>query len=1307
MLNKIAAIALMDTFDIDSKTERALVMDSSEIHNLLYYLQWVEACWSSDPVLRGIIQRLQLKVSLLTREWKVDEHGNQGVSVLETVITQLKQPGFLPFCLSRHQKSRSTTGELVLQNLEKLKFIRPEMEQMYSFVFDRSKSLSPEGNKHVLCFFSSIHESLKQILRSNAGILVPVKPKILALEDELRFLKIFLYFISEICIEHRFSMDLFIFAQAVAVNAAYLLHFLRVEGPMYGAMETGVRIELLELVEKLNPFQQPAVREIYLRALEGTNPVLLDHTVIDYECTLRFLDSIVENLGKMINNADVEFTAKNQIEVLHEDLGSLRFYLMDLPLSDSNQKLDNLMFKVQDLTIHTGCFIYSPICKHDNKFLFLTPAEKIGPLLDKIESVRSESDHFIMPRSWQSNFPKTNELGYVDFIIKNLKDRLHVISRTIDPLANQLNTIYKELVELRNGFGRVDKPCYESEEVKALFARYRDVAYQTEYFADSFLCGVVPFWSQKMGLVNLEKDICEIETQLKIVLNGAIDHGTSKSFSFISAEAKSVSSHEVMRSEDNGRSIYDNGADQLVGFEDEVNEIKDQIMGGSEQLTILSIAGMPGLGKTTIANSVYKDAAVTMLFSSRAWCSVSQVYNKENLLLDILYQVWPEDKEDYRRKKEKSFDQKLYQSLKGKKYLVVMDDIWDIGAWDDLRPSFPNDENGSRIIFTTRNQGIAAQANGIPYALRLFSDEESWKLLLARIFKEENCPPELISVGKKIAKSCNGLPLTVVLTSGLLKITERSKDSWEQLANVLVSHGVDYPRELHLGVLDLSYRHLPDHLKSCFLYFVSFPEDAEIPVWKLVRRWIAEGFVQPKAGLNSSLEVEAENNLNTLIDRSLVMIAKRSYKGGTKACRIHDLLHDFCIYRAREERFLVKTKRSDSHSTLTDSEVHQQYRLCIVQSRTMTLPQVRAGHFESRIRSLFGMAGSLNKNPNLGGSTSRGKPLSRLFSSPSLSRFRYYNKLRGVDVFLKFRLLRVLDLGNLDIVAEGSFDTITQLVHLVYLSLKALIKQIPDEIENLKNLETFVLSGVWVVDYIALPKTIWNMIYLKHIQIKMFATALFPSEVIDSCNKLDGLTSLSSLVIRDGFELERMMKKVPNLKKLKFSLLNDFVSTNFKLNFLYQLEELSISSYSGQFTYPSSLKKLTLSYLFLPWDEISVIGELPNLEALKLVFVKLEDEWCMKEGEFEKLRLLTLENTDIKVLDASSEHLPCLEQLVLERCRYLKELPSIGESPSLRLIAVGHCNTSTVAWANGIQDEQNDLGNDQFKLYITGDHWDT
>lgn len=298
-----------------------------------------------------------------------------------------------------------------------------------------------------------------------------------------------------------------------------------------------------------------------------------------------------------------------------------------------------------------------------------------------------------------------------------------------------------------------------------------------------------------MGLMNLGKEIRHVKEELKAILNDHSINGNSPSLLSLKTTAVQDTEEKVQKIN------HKDTNSQLLWLEDEVEKMRDQIIGGSKKLTILSIVGMPGLGKSTLANSLYTDPSVTIQFYARAWCTVSKAYDKETLLLEILDQVQTKTGEGH-KKKDESSEQMLYKSLKGRKYLVIMDDIWDIGAWDDLRPSFPNDDNGSRIIFTTRNQNVAVRANSVPHPLRLLSEGESSKLLLIKVFKEETtCPSELLQVGKRIAEYCKGLPLTVVLTAGLLLTMERTKESWEQFANVIISHDLvgDFPREQQWG----------------------------------------------------------------------------------------------------------------------------------------------------------------------------------------------------------------------------------------------------------------------------------------------------------------------------------------------------------------------------------------------------------------------------------------------------------------------------------------------------------------------------
>ncbi|KAL7163388.1 hypothetical protein ACSBR2_039481 [Camellia fascicularis] len=212
--------------------------------------------------------------------------------------------------------------------------------------------------------------------------------------------------------------------------------------------------------------------------------------------------------------------------------------------------------------------------------------------------------------------------------------------------------------------------------------------------------------------------------------------------------------------------------------------------------------------------------------------------------------------------------EKLYKQLKGKRYFIVIDDLWDIGAWVDLKIYFPNDNNGSRVMFTSRLKELAMHASPDchPHCLHFLTKEESWKLFQWKLFQNESCPPKLTEIGKQIMKKCIGLPLAIVVIAGLLAKNKKTQESWKQVAHSVSSYIVSDPNQ-YLDTLALSYNHLPCHLKPCFLYLGSFPEDQEISVQNLIWLWVAEGFIQ-RIG-QRSLEEVAKDYLMDLIQRSL------------------------------------------------------------------------------------------------------------------------------------------------------------------------------------------------------------------------------------------------------------------------------------------------------------------------------------------------------------------------------------------------------------------------------------------------------
>ncbi|KAG5604728.1 hypothetical protein H5410_026220 [Solanum commersonii] len=261
--------------------------------------------------------------------------------------------------------------------------------------------------------------------------------------------------------------------------------------------------------------------------------------------------------------------------------------------------------------------------------------------------------------------------------------------------------------------------------------------------------------------------------------------------------------------------------------------------------------------------TLYNNVSIVHHFDVRAWCIISQTYNRRELLQVIFSQVTGSkdngDKDDVLAKL-------LRRSLMSKRYLIVLDDMWDCMAWDDLRLCFPDDGNRSRIVITTRLEKVDAHVmhHIDPYFLPFLTPEESCQLLQKKVFQQEGCPPKLQNVSLALAKRCKGLSLVVILAAGIIKRNKVNESWWREVKKALFSYldceTEDYSRASML----LSYDNLPDYLKPCLLYMGMFPEDVSIRVSKLISLWIAEGFIQNSES-GRLMEEEAEGYLMDLI----------------------------------------------------------------------------------------------------------------------------------------------------------------------------------------------------------------------------------------------------------------------------------------------------------------------------------------------------------------------------------------------------------------------------------------------------------
>ncbi|XP_019263703.1 PREDICTED: putative late blight resistance protein homolog R1A-10 isoform X1 [Nicotiana attenuata] len=337
-------------------------------------------------------------------------------------------------------------------------------------------------------------------------------------------------------------------------------------------------------------------------------------------------------------------------------------------------------------------------------------------------------------------------------------------------------------------------------------------------------------------------------------------------------------------------------------MEDDFNIITDQLFGKTPELNVVSIVGMGGIGKSTLARRIFNDALISRRFDVSSWVTVSKEYDAKEMLLDVLCFSSPSAKAMYCNMSEDELLDQVHRKLKFKRYLIVLDDIWSIEAWDLVRRSFPDDENGSRIMITTRLLEVADSAgNGwLPHHISFLNLEDSWKLLSSKVFGNDDCPPQLGEVGRQIAKQCKGLPLSVVVIAGLLSKINRTYDDWKQVADNVNSH-LGSTSEQCLAILALSYNYLPCSLKACFLYMGAYLEDAEIPTDQLIRIWVAEGFL--KTISHKKPEEVAEECLDDLVSRSLIMVSTRGrVSGKIRTCRIHDLLRLLCLKEGKAEK---------------------------------------------------------------------------------------------------------------------------------------------------------------------------------------------------------------------------------------------------------------------------------------------------------------------------------------------------------------------------------------------------------------------
>ncbi|KAH7688969.1 P-loop containing nucleoside triphosphate hydrolase protein [Dioscorea alata] len=358
---------------------------------------------------------------------------------------------------------------------------------------------------------------------------------------------------------------------------------------------------------------------------------------------------------------------------------------------------------------------------------------------------------------------------------------------------------------------------------------------------------------------------------------------------------------------------------EVIGRDEDREKIVQMLIHDQfeEKVAVVSIVGMGGLGKTTLAQLIYGDENVKNHFQLCIWVCVSDDFDVAKLARNIMLAA---SKKSYADTNMEVLQQDLRQVLGLKTYLLVLDDVWneDHMKWDALRHLLLDGAEGSRILVTTRNENCSRIMGAKEsYLLQGLSEEKSWALFERTAFTTSvSRQPKFLEIGKKIVNKCKGLPLAIQVMGSLMQ----SKIEESQWQAVLDNEIWDIPRATDKirPELWLSYVNLPSEVKKCFAFCALFPKDSVIEVDMLVQFWIAHGFIPSQTG--KDIDVEGHEIFSELIWRSLLQNVTDTSAGIThyygsdnsyyesensqykrRVCKMHDLMHDLAQFVTGDE----------------------------------------------------------------------------------------------------------------------------------------------------------------------------------------------------------------------------------------------------------------------------------------------------------------------------------------------------------------------------------------------------------------------
>ncbi|XVF78409.1 hypothetical protein PTKIN_Ptkin14bG0130000 [Pterospermum kingtungense] len=810
--------------------------------------------------------------------------------------------------------------------------------------------------------------------------------------------------------------------------------------------------------------------------------------------------------------------------------------------------------------------------------------------------------------------------------------------KLVTGVDEEVNNLTSQLHAIKAVLEDAEKRQVNESAVKYWLAQLKDVSYDIDDVLDEWNTAILkreiepPEETRVAELSLLKKVWSSIHFSCFCVQQAVLRHETALKIEELNKRLSVISNERIRYNLTSERSNHEqttnittsviDESEVFVRVEDE-KAIKDMLLCESSTeekraLRIICVVGMGGIGKTTLTRLAFNDPDVERHFEKRIWVCVSDPFEEQKIAIHILESLVGR-KPDLTGKENIMREISKYTS--GKKILLVLDDVWteDSSNWEQLKASLKNSSPESRLLLTTRKKEVG-MAMGSRSTTDMFfvgklSEDKCWSLFshLAYFERTREERENLEDIGRKIVERCRGLPLAVKTLGSLLRFKTK-KHEWQSILDSKMWEIEEVEKGVFPPLL-LSYYDLTPVLRQCFSYCAIFPKDYDIEKDRLIKLWMAQGFVKKKG--TKGMEIIGEEYFNKLAMRSFFQdFEHRSMISGDVKiyCKMHDIVHDFAQLLTEKECLLIESN-GEQQSWKSHSFETVRHLMFMFGSENAAFP-IPMDNWK-KLHTLL-----INSDP-VKYSSCKENVLNSLIDNLTF--------LRALE--FSVNILSIPQIGRLS-------DKIGKLIHLRYLNLSnnGDLRILPEAICDLCNLQTLDITRCHRLT--ELPHGIGKLINLVYLEnesteslrfmpkgmerlthLRTLKEFVVGNRVYDACS-LQGLGKLTHLqgdlkirklvnVADTSVAMEARLSAKTGLRKLSLEFNgNNLYAENeaFVLEALQpppNLESLAICRLYGPTLFPNwmvslkMLKSVTLSSC-AKWESLPPMGKLPFLEYLRI-----------------------------------------------------------------------------------------------------------